>query len=145
MDIARFEALLNDPAKSKDDLMTMRQNAARKSAVEHVALVERVLDKRFPEWRVVRTRRGGATPTDVSFRGEKRHFETAREAYVWLIEQFIRAYPKPFVDLDWETLFVARGPRAIFFARSLRKLFGDKDHLAADTSKHQRLSNGWYA
>jgi hypothetical protein len=29
MDIDRFLALLNDPAKSKQDLMTMRENAMR--------------------------------------------------------------------------------------------------------------------
>jgi hypothetical protein len=145
MDIQRFAASVNDSGKSKQDLIAMRENALRLKAIEHVRVVEEVLDRRFPEWNEVRSRRGGATPVDAMFLGTRRHFYTAKDAYLWLLERFIQHYPKPFVKLDWETLFVAKGPRAIFFAKSLAKLFGSKTHLADDKNKYHRLTNGWYA
>jgi hypothetical protein len=145
MDIDRFLALLNDPEKSKQDLMTMRENAMRSNAIEHVHLAEKILDTRFPGRNSVRARRGGSTPTNVMFFGKQQHFSTAKDAYVWLIERFTQHYPKPFVDLDWETLFVAKGPRALFFAKSVRKLFGNNTHLAEDKNKYHHLTNGWYA
>lgn len=145
MDIDRFRALLDDPAKSKQDLMTMRENALRANVIEHVRAAEHALDLRFPSWRTIRSRRGGSKPTDVEFLGKKEHFDSEKEAYVWLIERFLQHYPKPFVELNWETVFVAKGPRALFFAKSLRRLFGKKQHLAEDQNKYHRLTNGWYA
>jgi len=79
------------------------------------------------------------------FRGNRQHFDTAKDAYVWLIERFTQHYPKPFVELDWETVFVAKGPRALYFAKSLAKLFGAAAHLSEDKNKYTRLTNGWYA
>jgi hypothetical protein len=145
MDISRFQEQLNDPANSRQDLLTMRENAIRKGEREFARVAEDTLDKRFPGWNQVRSRRGRVTPTDVRFFAERRHFGTAKEAYVWLIERFVQHYPKPFVDLDWETIFLAKGPRAVFFARSLGKLSGEKEHLADDPNKYQRLTNGWFA
>ena len=145
MNIERFLALLNDPAKTKQDLMTIRENAIRSNAIEHVHHAERVLEERFPSWRVVKSRRGGPTPTDVMFLKKRQHFNTAKDAYVWLIERFTQHYPKPFVELDWETVFVAKGPRALYFAMSVSKLFGARTHLSEDKNKYHRLTNGWYA
>lgn len=145
MDIDRFRALLDDPEKSKQDLLAMRENALRVSALEHVRAAEQALDLRFPSWRTIRSRRGGSKPTDVEFQGKTMHFESEKEAYIWLIERFIQHYSKPFVELNWETVFVAKGPRALYFAKSLRRLFGNRQHLAEDSNKYHRLTNGWYA
>jgi hypothetical protein len=101
----------------------MRENAIRKGEREFARVAEQTLDKGFPGWNDVRSRHGGATPTDVRFLTERRHLGTAKEAYVWLIERFVQRYPKPFVDLDWEIVFLAKGPRALFFARSLPNFF----------------------
>jgi hypothetical protein len=146
MDIQTFRVLLTDQAKTQQDLVTMRDNALRANEVEHVHAAEAELDGRFPSWRAVKSRRGGAKPTDVAFQGKQRHFDSEKEAYVWLIERFVQHHPKPFVEIDWETRLVAKGPRALFFAKSLKRLFGDKgQHLAADATKYHRLTNGWYA
>ncbi len=146
MDIHRFHALLEDPARNQTDLITMRQNALHINAVEHVHAAECALDARFPNWRNPRGRRGGSHPTRVEYLGRKEYCESEKEAYIWLIERFVQHYPKPFVELDWETVFVAKGPRAMYFARSLRRLFGEKhQHLAADHNKYCQLSNGWFA
>lgn len=146
MDLEPFRALLDDPNRSQADLMVMRTNALDRNAVGHVHAAETALDKRFPGWRTVRSRRGGRKATDVEFRGRKEHHATEKEAYVWLLERFIERYPKPFVELDWETVFVAIGPRAAYFAKSVERLFGaHHQHLAADRNNWVRLSNGWYA
>lgn len=146
MDIGRFQTLLDQPGRSKADLVTMRDNALRQNALEHVHAVEATLERRFPGWREVRSRRGGSKATDVEFMGRKEHFDSEKEAYVWLVERFIQHYPKPFVELDWETAFVAKGPRALYFAKSLKRLFGKQgQHMAADSNKWCRLRNGWYA
>ena len=145
MDIERFRHNANHPDRTKEELVTMRRNALRMGAVDHVRVAEEVLDKRFPGWNAVRSRRGGATPTDVSFLGQRRHFPTAKEAYVWLIERFVQHYPKPFVEIDWETVFIAQGQRTLFFAKSLTKLFAGAPHLAADPNHYHRLIHGWFA
>lgn len=146
MDLERFRALLEQPGRSKADLVTMRHNALRQNALAHVHAAEATLERRFPGWRKVRSRRGGRKATDVEFRGRKEHFDNEKDAYVWLVERFIQHYPKPFVELDWETLFVAKGPRTLYFAKSLHRLFGEQgQHMAADQNKWCRLSNDWYA
>lgn len=146
MDIERFQAMLEKRSRSKADLITMRDNALRQNALGHVHAAEATLERRFPGWRDVRSRRGGRKATDVEFRGRKEYFDSEKEAYVWLLERFIQHYPKPFVELDWETVFVAKGPRALYFAKSLQRLFGEHgQHLAADPNKWCQLHNGWYA
>jgi hypothetical protein len=128
VDIERFRALLEDPSKTQEDLVTMRANALHINAIAHVHAAEAALDARFPSWRVVRNRRG-----------------SEKDAYVWLIERFVQHYPRLFDAPDGNTLYVAKGSRTMYFARSLRRLFGNKQHLAADPNKYHRLSNGWYA
>lgn len=145
MDINRFLMLLQDPAKEQKDLVTMRENALARNAIEYVHAAERVLDHRFPNWRIVRSRRGGSKPTDAMFLGKKIHFDSEKDAYIWLMERFTQHYPKPFHEINWETAFVAKGKRTLYFARSLSKLFRSTPDHVADANKYHRLANGWYA
>lgn len=145
MDITRLQAVLKNPLLTKAELVTMRANALNQSAVEHVHLVEQVLEHSFPGWRTVRTRRGGSNPTEAMFMGNTRRFETQKEAYIWLMERFIQHYPTPFTQIDWQTVFVAKGARTLYFARSLKNLFLTSPEHAADPCKYRRLTNGWYA
>ena len=135
MDIERYRQLLDDERRGQADLVTMRESALQQGALAHIAAAEAALDRRFSGWRTVRLRRGGAKPTDVEFLGRREHFASEKAAYVWLLERFIQHYPKPFVHLDWETVFVAKGPRALYFAKSLKRLFGKQgQHMAADAT-----------
>lgn len=145
MDIERFRVLLEDLSKTQEDLVTMRANALQINAISHVHAAEAALDVRFPSWRVVRSRRGGAKPTEAMFQGRHKHFDSEKDAYVWLIERFVQHYPQLFDAPDGNTLYVVKGSRAMYFAMSLRRLFGDKPLLAADPNKYHRLFNGWYA
>jgi hypothetical protein len=141
MELQRFRANCEKPSLSVDDLMRMRSNAQAKGALEFVNIAEEVLDRRFPGWDQARTR---GTPTRVAFRGEGHLFQTAKEAYVWLIEEFVNAYPGPFQQIDWSTAFVAEGRKRLYFGRSPKELFYESPHLAEDKNHYHRLKNGWY-
>ncbi len=88
MDINLFLSLLQDPQKKQVDLVTMRENAIAKNAIEHVRLAESVLDQRFPNWRTIKSRKGGNKPTNAMFLGVEKHFDSEKDAYIWLMERF---------------------------------------------------------
>ncbi len=146
MDMERFRAMVEDPRRTKDDLVTIRENVVHGNALGHLRVVEATLDQRLPGWRRTRTRRGGPDATDVEFKGRMAHFDTQKGAYIWLLERFVQHYPKPFVEVNRDTVCLATGPRSLYFARSLARLFGEgHEDLAADANKWCRLTNGWYA
>lgn len=145
MEFEKFREMVETPSRSKDELLSIRANALSKDAFSHILVVEQVLEQRFPGWRNGPSSRGGAKLTVAMFQGEQREFPSQKDAYLWLIERFIARNPKPFVDLDWQTLLIAKGPRILYFAKSLRVLFRQNPDLAKDKNKHSRLSNGWYA
>ena len=144
MNIDNFKRLVTDHHRTKDELKTMLSNALNKGEAEFAHIAKDELDRRFPGWECVRSRRGGSTPTIVGFRGSDHRFETAKEAYFWLIQRFTEAHPETFTTLNWETVFVAKGKRRNYFGRDLEKMFHGSPHLADDPNNYQKLSNGWY-
>jgi len=145
-DLETFKKRLS--GKAKDELLIMRSNAEAKGLGNYVLAVDAELDKRFPGWNEP-SKRGRARPTEVMFRGEKRGFDTEKEAYTWLIEQFIRLYPKPFEKFNWKDIvFLVKGKKRLAFARKSERLYhGSKNRegLAGNVNNHVRLSNGWHA
>ncbi len=89
MDIEKFKCLVTDHRRTKDELQTMLKNAISKGESEFAYVAKDQLDIRFPGWDSIRSRKGGATPTIAAFRGVEHRFDTAKEAYFWLIEKFI--------------------------------------------------------
>ena len=120
--------------------------------LEYARLLKDELDSRFPGWDKPRTRRGGSRITIARFREKKSEFETAKSAYVWLVERFAEANPTLFTDVRWETTgYVGvgrrRGPNGAarnYFAKSPAKLFRQTPSLADDQNNYRRLTNGWY-
>jgi len=148
-ELSEFKTRL--PGKSQDELTRMRSNAEDKGLPKYVAAAEVELDRRFPGWRDP-SRRRGPTPTKVMFRGESMSFNTAKEAYIWLIEHFICAHQKPFEIINWETLFIAKSDwnikKRLYFARTPEQLFygsDNKEELVGNPNNYVKLSNGWYA
>lgn len=119
---------------------------------EHALVVKQELDLRFPGWDKPKTRRGGSRPTIARFQGSELEFETARAAYIWLVERFAASNPTLFTDLRWETTgYVGVGRRRDvggaarnYFAKAPAKLFRKTPTLADDPSNYHRLTNGWY-
>lgn len=144
MEIDRYKQLVNDPRRTQEELKTMLANALAKGEIDYAGIVEYRLDDVFPGWNDVRTRKGGSTPTVAGFRGVDRHFDTAKEAYCWLIEKFIEAYPTLFESPNWETIFVAAGRQRNYFGRDLKKMFHGSPHLASDPNFYSKLPSGWY-
>ena len=123
----------------------MLENALKKGAREHAAVAKAELDRRFPEWNVVRSRKGSAKPTIARFLGKEQSFSTSRDAYLWLIERFVGAKPSVFDDPSKDTIYVALGKKRNYFGRNLKKMFHGTPDLAENPSNYARLSNGWYA
>lgn len=96
-----------------NDLIRMHQNAQIKGAAEFVHVAEEALNRRFPGWNRGRTR---STPTRVRFGGEEQLLQSAKEAYIWLIEKFIANGPSILGQVDWSTRFVAEGTKRSYFA-----------------------------
>ncbi len=144
MDIDQFKRLVTDYRRTKDELQNMLRNALNKGEPEFAHIVKDQLNLRFPGWDSARSRKGGATPTKAGFRGIEHRFETAKEAYCWLIEKFIEAHPEPFITMNWETAFIAKGQRRNYFGRNLKTMFHGSPHLADDQNNYKKLANGWY-
>ena len=144
IDADRFSKLLKNPARTQQDLETMRRNAIDKGNIDLAAIATDVLNDRFPGWDRPGPKRGGAIPTRAGFRSVSRDFPSEKEAYCWLIEKFIAAHPSPFTKVNWELVFFAKGRQRNYFGRNLKKMFHASPHLAETSSNYQRLSNGWY-
>jgi hypothetical protein len=133
-----------------DRLINCRANP---KYAKHARIIEEVLNERFPGWGRPRARRGGKRPTVARFKGREQEFESARDAYVWLVERFADAAPTLFMDVRWETTgYFAVGRRRNrsghaqrnYFAKSPKALFRRTQSLADVSSHYRRLSNGWY-
>ncbi|MDA1316141.1 MAG: hypothetical protein O2968_22705, partial [Acidobacteria bacterium] len=145
MDLDKFKAMATAPGRTRADLETIRSNAMKKGAEPHVRIVERILDERFPQWRGGRRKSGGATPTTAMFRGEEQYFPTAKDAYRWLIDLFIRAAPHVLRGEEWQREFVSKRNTGSHFSRELRDLYRDSPHLASDPNFYTRVGDGWFA
>ena len=87
MDIQEFERRARDPRRTRAELENMKANAAAKGAVEYARIADEILRERFP---IKAKAGGGPTPTAAKFQGRSEHFDSGKEAYLWLVEQFIR-------------------------------------------------------
>lgn len=125
---------------------------AKTKYAEHALVVKQELDLRFPGWDKPKTRRGGSRPTIARFRGETQEFDTARAAYIWLVERFATNNPTLFTDVRWETTgYVGVGLRKgvdgaarNYFARTPKKLFRATPSLADNPRNFHKLTNSWY-
>jgi len=86
MDIERFSKISSDPKLTREQLKTMRANALSKNKLEHVRVAEEILRERFSE--KSQKHGGDRTPTTAVFRGQTAFFESGKEVYIWLVNQF---------------------------------------------------------
>ncbi len=151
MDIERTKRLLANPASTRQELEQLLKQAITENERELAFDIKDVIDEKFPS---VSAAGRGATETIATFRSLVKHFPTAKEGYVWLVERFIGIKPEVFTDIRWETTgYVAVGRhraeegKAIrnYFARSPQQLFRNSPWLAESQGNYVRLQNGWYA
>ena len=86
-----------------------------------------------------------ANPTIASFRGTVKHFVSAKEAYVWMLNRFFEAKPDVFADDSLDSLSMPTGSKRLYFERTPQALFAHNPRLAEDSNLYCCLVNGWYA
>lgn len=145
MDMQTFAKHARNPGRTKDDLVTMMRNAIAGGHLECAQIARETLNIQFPDWDSPRSRRGGARPTRVKFRGPARIFLSEKEAYLWLVNRMVEAHPALLRARHWETEFVAEGKCQRYFATDPSDLFPRARHLADTYNHYDRLANGWYA
>jgi hypothetical protein len=144
VDVQKFKAMIE--REGKQGLLNVLANVRAKKHAEYEDLVLAQLDSRFPGWsNAKKGRSGGRTYNRATFLGEAREFQTAKEGYLWLAENFISKVPDVFANPDGRTARIAIGHGRNYFARSPEKLFGKSPHLADNSANYSKLSNGWFA
>lgn len=142
MDIARFEQLARDLRRTRADLESMKANALAKGQVEFAKIANKALLERFP---VVTKRGGGQTPTIATFRSCSEHFESGKDAYVWLVEQFCqfrKGTLENYIALHKRAGTHSKGYR---FAKNPDDLFPEDSSRRDNPSHYVMLISGWYA
>ncbi len=137
MDITQFEQRVRDPLRTCEELQNMKKNALAKGNREFAKIADEVLCERFP----AKTKRGGSTPTIATFGSESRSFDTGKDAYVWLIEQFYR-HQKDVLDI---LIAQPRKNKICHFAKNPDDLFPENSPHRGNSSHYVGLSCGWYA
>ncbi|MDP3670900.1 MAG: hypothetical protein Q8R69_14565 [Telluria sp.] len=142
MDITRFEQLARDPRRTRADLESMKANALAKGLVEFAKIANEVLLERFS---VVTKRGGGRTPTTATFRSRSEYFESGKDAYVWLVEQFCQ-FRKDTLE-NYISLHRRAGTRSkgCRFAKNPDDLFPENSSRRGNPSHYIELISGWYA
>jgi len=142
MDIQEFERRARDPRRTRAELENMRANAAAKGAVEYAHIADEVLRERFP---IKAKSGGGPTPTTATFQGRGEHFDSGKEAYLWLVEQLCHYKPdalEAYVALNRRGRAHVKGVR---FSREADELFPRGSSRRGNPAYYAKLSNGWYA
>jgi hypothetical protein len=142
MDIERFEQIARNPCKTREELENMKKNALAKGNAEFAAIANEVILHRFP---VQGRRSGGATPTTGKFRDRSEEFDSGKDAYLWLVEQFCRYRPDAldkYVSLHAKAGARSKGCR---FATNESDLFPEGSQRRGDPAFYSKVSTGWFA
>lgn len=146
--IEQFQKRL--PSYSEPELKQTLLNCRGEDRYEQA--VKEELNSRYPGWDKPKTRRGGSRSTIARFGNKEQEFDTARAAYIWLVERFAEANPTLFTDVRWETTgYIGIGRRKgidgaarNYFAKSAENLFRHSPALVDSPSNFHRLTNGWF-
>ena len=124
-----------------EDVEDLRQNILSAKRPDLAAIVEAIGKERFPP----KVGGGGATPTTAVFRGKERSFRTAKDAYLWLVEQ-LSEYRPGLIQVEDERFraFFRTLPKK-YFAPKPSQLFPPDSKLRDNSSTYATLQNGWYA
>jgi len=143
MDIERFTTLVQNPTRTRAELEQMRANAFAKNLHDFVQVVDDVLRERFPN---KPTKKGGSkTPTTAVFRSRTKHFESGKEAYLWLIGQFCSFHKTVLPEYDHLHTRAGSRSRGKRFARNPLALFPEGSSRRGNPSYYAGVGDGWYA
>jgi hypothetical protein len=140
---------LRQTDRSQGELRKIATDARREGRDDFEAEVLEILDQRFPEWNdPAHSSPDHPNATTATFRGRTRHFDSAKDAYIWLFESMIDHIPGQQSSLLNDYVFlrmVVSGARgAMYLASNPDSLFPHDPERASDPGNHHRLKNGWY-
>ncbi len=141
MDIGKYREAVKTSTESS--LLVMRNNALSKDEI-YLRIVESELDQRYPQWRRPKIAKG-SDPTIARFRCPDLEFSSQVQAYVWIVNEFVKAYPGVIESEDWRSEFMSKGRTGRYFARNPSQLWEKSPHLVYDPSHYVILENQWYA
>lgn len=144
--MAKLSEMLANPARYCSELRELWKDAKFNKDQERIRQCEEALNRGCPGRNTPqRPRRAGSRQTTAMFKGKSEGFDFAKDAYIWLIERFIRTDPTVFTSPDHRLIRVAVGRGRYFFARRAKALFPRSPHLADTQSNFHLLTNGWFA
>jgi len=151
METERIRKLISNPTTPRSELEQQMQQALKFNERDLALDIQEIIDDRFGFNLVVFDDHGA---TSATFGTEKKSFDHAKDAYLWLIEHFVKSKPDVFEEPTWETTGVIAIGRARnregkpfrnYFAKSPEKLFPETPTLAEKPTNYAKLRNGWYA
>ena len=140
MDIARFEKIARG-AKTRVEVETMRDHALAKGLADYVECAERVLLESFGPPKP----KGGAKRTVATFRGKTTRFDSAVQAYLWLIARFLEHQPALLERQEEWHPFLFKGTKRRYFARDPVSLFPQGSRLPHKPGTVAQVQTGWFA
>jgi hypothetical protein len=138
-------------SESQSDLKKRLKNCeSNPKYAEYIPILKQALDSRFPGWN--KTSQGRGSKTIATFKGKREEFDTAKDAYIWLVKNFEKTNPTLFTDdLGRKARKIFAGQidaknkvKRMYFAKSKEKLFIESPHLADDPRYSFKLPNGWH-
>ncbi|HOX67497.1 MAG TPA: hypothetical protein PKV56_06490 [Burkholderiaceae bacterium] len=136
----RFEQFARQPARTREELETMRANALAKGNVELAHIAAEVLAERFP---TQTKQRSGPTQTTAAFLGRSETFGTGKEAYLWLLERFRQH--QPLIFEAYELLRHKDRSAGTRVAKDPALLFPRGSSRIGNPANYATLTGGWYA
>ena len=141
MDLERFKALASDPKRRVAELAQMKANAAERKNWDAVKIVEEILAARS---QVKPSGKIGRTPTLAAFKGETQEFDSAKDAYLWLVQRF-RATSPALLERYVEEHARKKQSQGLRFASVPEKLFPPGSSRIGNPQFVHNFGDGWFA
>jgi hypothetical protein len=140
---------LRSSQRSRGELVALAEEARRDGRDDFEVGILEILDERFPDFNdnlAVATE--NSRSTTANFAGKTRHFDSAKDAYIWLFESMLGALGKVDDRLLDDYVFArmvttgSRGGR--YLALSPERLFPNDPKRASDPAFYHQMQNGWF-
>jgi len=134
----QFEAVARR-CKNRGELEELAKNALARSRSDLAELARELADELFP---VKISKRTGPTPSTVIFKGLTERFDTGKEGYVWLVDQF--GLNQPSIYEEYQDFHSRRKSGGSRIARRPQDLYPEGSKRAATSSNFSKIVGGWY-
>lgn len=140
---------LRSTERSREELLALAEEARREHRDDFEIGILEIFDERFPDFNAnAAPKTENSRRTSTTFAGKTRHFDSAKDAYCWLIASMLgtmgNVNGKLLDDPAFKQVFVTGRHGARYVARSPDLLFPNDPKRAANPNMSHRLPNGWF-